>query len=364
MNAPHLPKKPRKWLTWIAITLAIGGGCLFIYGPVSLLLSIFTPPPITDHDHLGGLEETSVTLSDLRFEGSVISSRDNSLTLYTAKEETTFYKSNWRIYALAGPNSLGHLVVFEIEQTANQYRFVLIDFNKGTAKQVHSGAGDVIWDDVVGEMRIHPKQDSIFFFRGHGSRQYPGAYVNTGSLMKLDLSTGTESEITRDVKEGDFAISADGERLFFARTSNLPEPEITELSLATGLSKSLGSGWYCNLSFDSNSVEIRDGSRKPVRVYDIKSGESKPSQGQDLYFYPHYRISQTLYVGESLPLNRDSVKYFPATGSISGPHMMMRLGVFEPTAKRAAILRADLDRYDSIAYAPQQYTAKGLSLKL
>lgn len=95
----------------------------------------------------------------------------------------------------------------------------------------------------------------------------------------------------------------------------------------------------------------------------IKSGEAKPLEGTGYYFWPRATLSESLVLGESLPLTRETARYFPPTGSISGAHLMMRLGVFEPKSKRAAILRTDLDRYEPVISTDQKLTAKAFNRK-
>ena len=324
---------------------------------------LYSTPVITEADYLHDVDEIPATLSELGFKGSVIATRRDTLTLYTAKEEATFYTSPWRIKDLAGPNKKGHLVVFEINQTTNEYRFVLLDFNAGTARVVHEGVGDVIWKSVVGEMAMHPAEDKLVYFTGTGNRQYPGAYMRIGKLVKLDLSTRSQSEIATDVVESKLSFSGDGASLFFCRSTEDAEPQITQLLDRTKVQKSWGRGWSCSLSFDSASMIVYGRDNTPDRAINLKSGESEPAQRAQYYFIPLASLSKSLMLAGSLPLSRETARYFPPTGSISGPHRMMRLGVFEPKSKRAAILRSDLNRYEPVAYSDRMLTAKAFNRK-
>lgn len=235
---------------------------------------IFTPPAITEEDYLQDVQETPATLAELDFRGSVIATRRNTLTLYTADEESNFYTSPWRIMDLAGPNKKGNLVVFEINQRTDEYRFVLVDFNAGTTKVAHEGKGNVIWDSVVGEMAMHPVEDKVVYFAGSGNRQYPGAYMKIGKLIELDLTTQTKKDVAKDVVESDFTFSAGGDSLFFTQSTAGTEPQITQKILKSGALKSLGDGWRCSLSFDFASLIIFDRANfsGSVREHQVRRG--------------------------------------------------------------------------------------------
>jgi hypothetical protein len=361
ITPPPIIAPRRKWL-WMrglvfpAVCVAVMFLGLMYCG------GFLTPAVITEDDYLHDVKETPATLAELGFRGSVIATRRNTLTLYTADEQTTFYTSPWRIYGLAGPNKQGHLVVFEINQGTDEYRFLLADFNAGTTRVAHKGFGKVISDTVVGEMVMHPIEDKVVYFNGTGHRQYPGAYMEVGKMVELDLTTEAKTEIATDVVENEFAISADGDSVFFSRSTADAEPQIAQKILSTGDLKPLGPGWDCSLSFDSTSLIVFDRG-SPVRSIDLKSGKSKPLEDPDYYFWPIATVSSSLVLAQSLPLNRETARRFPPTGSISGPHLMMRLGVFEPKKQRAAILRTDLDRYEPVAFSAQKLTAKAFSLK-
>ncbi len=346
---------------WIIPSLILAAGLSIGY---VFFRGIFTAPAITEDDHLQKVKETPVTLRELGFMGSVIANRRNTLTLYTADEESTFYSTPWRIMNLAGPNKLGHLIVFEINQATDEYRFILVDFNSGTTKVADKGVGDVIWNHVVGEMAMHPNEDKVVYFSGTGNRQYPGAYMETGKLIELDLTTQSKSELANEVVENKFTFSATGSSIFYTRSTADAEPQIAQKILKTGVVKSLGTGWSCSLSFDSNSLVVFDQENAPARSLNLKSGVWKSLERNAYYFWPLATLSDSLVLAESLPLTKETARYFPPTGSISGAHLMMRLGVFEPKKQRAAILRTDLDRYEPVASSGQTLTAKAFKTKL
>ena len=355
---PIIRRKKTSPLAIVAMCLL---GCValwYVVGPLFLLFSIFRTPTITEDDYLHGVKETPATLEQLGFKGSVIATRDNTLTLYTAEEETEFYSSDWRIYDLAGPNKQGHLVIFEINRRTDDYRFIVLDFKTGTLKTAHQGSGDVIWDSVVGEMAMHPLEDKVAYFSETGNRQYPGAYMSVGKLVELDLATQSKTTIATNVIENEFTYSANGDSIFFSRSTDDSQPQITEKVLKSGELKRFGDGWSCELSHDASSLLIFDRDRALVRSLDLKSGKVADLATPDYYFWPIAYVSDSLILASSLPLTKETAEYFPPTGSISGAHLKMRLGVFEPTAKRAAILKTDLDRYDPTVTSTQRLSAK------
>ena len=348
------PKRRFPWV--ILVCLVVGGSVCFM--PVMMIWGMFRTP--TEDDYLHNVQESPATLKDLGFTGSVIATRRDELTLYTAGEETPFYTApqGWRIYKLAGPNRAGHLVVFEINQSTDHYRFNLVDFSSGTIETRHESTGRVISDSVVGEMSMHPLEDKVAYFVETGNRQYPTAYMNTGKLIELDLVKQTKTELAKDVVESDFTYSADGKNLYFVRSTEDPEPQITGRSLETGALTPLGDGWDCSLTMDSTNLIVYGREHSPKGHLEIKTGKWSQPETADYYFWPIATLSKTLILAESLPLTRETAHFFPPTGSISGAHLMMRLGVFEPTTHRAAILRTDLDRYEPIACTGLKLNAK------
>lgn len=347
------PKKKRNWsLIFVGVVVAV-----FALFYVMMFASIWITPSIGEDDYLHDVEESPATLTELGFKGSVIATRRNTLTLYTAKEETEFYTTPWRLYDLAGPNENGHLVVFEIDQMKDTYRFKLLDFNTGTERIAHEGRGDVIWDGAIGEMVMHPTEDKVIYFTETGHRQYPGAYTNVGKLIELDLITEKKTELAADVVQNEFAISPDGKSIFYSRSTSDSQPQITQREIGTTNLKTLGEGWRCSLSYDSNSLIIYNTDYIPSHSIDLETRNSEALEKPDYYFWPISRMSDSFILARSLPLTKETAKYFPPTGSISGAHLMIRLGVFDPKGKRAAILRTDLDRYEPIAHTGQMLSA-------
>lgn len=344
------------------LILACLGICTAVcFTPFMIVLGTFRTPAITEEDYLQGVVETPATLTELGFKGSVVAARGNTLFLYTAEEEVSFYSSSWRIMDLAGPNKTGTLIVFEIDQSTDEYRFVLINFPSGTTKVVHDGVGDVIWKSVVGEMAMHPTENKVAYFSGNRSRQYPNAYTKLGKLIELDLDTGSKREIVDDVIESQITYSADGDSLFFNQSTVDSEPQLAQKIIKTGDVKLLGPAWGCKLSSDSTSLIVYNRNALPVRQLNLASGKWQSFERSGIYFRPLTNLSESLFLGESLPLTRETARYFPPTGSISGPHLMMRLGVFEPSTQRAAILRIDLDRWEPIASSGQMLSARAFN---
>ncbi len=352
----QVPKKRTWWIVGAVILAVVASVCFM---PAMIIWGMFRTPAIAEGDYLQEVQEVPATLKELGFTGSVIATRGNTLTLYTADGETPFYSApkGWRIFNLAGPNRARKLVVFEINQTTNGYRFNVIDFGSGETRIAHQGSGNVIWDSLVGEMQMHPVADKVLYFTGTGNRQYPGAYMNIGKLVELDLGTKVKRDLASDVVENEFTYSPDGTVLYYAGSTKEDDPQIFAKIIATGDAAQLRAGWECSLSYDGTSLIVYGRNGTLLGSLDLKTKEWVDLESEEFYFWPIKRLTESLYLGQSLPLTKEAAEYFPPTGSISGAQLKTRLGVFEPFTRRAAILRNDLSRHDPLISTPIRLSA-------
>lgn len=350
------PIIPPKSANRFPISVLIAGGLIFA-AVVSAVL--FWPPTVTEQDYLHGITENPVTLREIGFTGSIIAERDETLTLYTSDEQTPFYTSPTRILEIAGPNANGNLIIYEINQINYKYRIVLFDFNTGKARVISEGTSNPFTCFISRNIIFHPKQNRLFLFYPTGTRQYKNGYLSTGELVELNVNTQERKVLAKDVLDQPFSLSATHDKLFFSHSTSAPEPQITQLSLKTGQLTPFGPGWHTSITLDENSVLVYDRDRQPIRTINVSTGKEEVYSGPKLYFIPFSRLTESLFFGQSLALNRESVRLVPTSESVSGPRRLDRLGIFEPATGRASILRTDYSFFQSTSVSSYKVSTKG-----
>lgn len=358
------------------VKLAVGALILFC-GFCGFLgyLTFFLEPYSKDGLYAKDAIETPVSLSELGLKGAVLSQEGNTISLLSEKGRRQVFEAdrNWRIMRMAGPNLQGKLALVLMGPSMKTYKFVLLDTSGGAVKESAEMKGDIIWDEAVRNPDLHPTKSKIAYFRGDGrSHQFssPQAYVKLGSIIEFDFASGTETVLAKDVMENPLSYSRDGSRIYCtvvsprtlfekgawqsAELENFKDnrqPAIAEVDLAKGTKKILGYGWAAYLTLDDKDLAVR-GFERMIGFHGIKDEQwtDAPSGGMLDYVYPFQFLTQDLVLASALPLKESDVEFFPWTGSISGRHQKMRLGVFALKNKKAAVLRNDLGRYEVVAW--------------
>lgn len=356
------------------------GAILFSCGCCSLLgyLTFFAEPASKEGRFAKGATEVPVSLANLGLKGGVLSQRGNELSLSTDAGPRLIYRADpqWRLMRLAGPNKSDQIALVTIGPNMDVYKLLLLDLQNGSRIESRTLTGNVIWKKAVGDCALHPTELRLAHFRGDGrSHQFssPQAYVGLGTIIEHDFKTGKERTLAADVIEQPLDYSPDGKHLFCTKKTPLaqlqskdkwPAPELAQFTdknqpgvirvdLRTKVETVLGYGWSSTVTSDGRDLVV-SGFSGPIGVHDLVKGSWTPVKKEGMldYVYPFEFLTRDLVLGSALPLKEQDVKFFPWTGSVSGRHQRMRLGVFNLKTKQAAVLRDDLDRYDVVGWRP------------
>lgn len=339
-------------------------------------LTFFMEPPSKEDFYAKDAVEIPVSLEKFGLQGGVLSQLDDVISLLTDAGSREIYKCSrhWRIMEISGPNSHGKAVVLLLGPSMKIYKFALIDIKDKTVRESSEMKGDVIWDDAVKNCIIHPTKPKLAFFRGDGRHHQfssPQAYVALGSIIEFDFETGKEVTLSKDVMNNPISYSSDGTQLShtaisprsqlaksawhtseFEKFKDQSLPAIAIVDLNNGTKRTLGYGWSAYGTLDGKDLAVR-GFEGLLGFYSRETGKWTEAGAMEMldYVQPFQFLTRDLVLGSALPLKESEVKFFPWTGSISGRHQKMRLGVFNITNNEAAILRSDLRRHQAISWS-------------
>lgn len=380
ITPPPVIRQKRKTNPWIFL-IVLGGFLIFAYGALSMFWG-YMFPSVSERNYAAIVPETRSSLKSMGLSGFVLSERRGQLIASSDAGERLLFQeeSGWRIHGLCGPNQNGLVALLEIEQLRNLYRFRTLNFREASSTVSKVRDGNVIWDHVVGKMALHPTRPVVAFFAKTSSHQFndPMASVSVGDLKEIDLEADEVRTVSGGMIDEVFAYHPSGKSIFCIRLTAKKKlsssqtwgpseiwnsrdedaPAVCELDRESGTTKVIGLGWSCWITQDQKDlIAYPHGSQA------LDGGPFRKFEPGDVlkYRWPVMFLSRKLVLASALPTRKEDVRFFPWTGSISGRHQMMRLGLFNIETNDAFIPRTDLDRYEDSTFVPADYEPKPIS---
>ena len=341
------------------------------------MIGFMRPPQATEDSYAHDAIEKTVSLSQLGINGTVVNQIGDDLFCDTKAGRKRLYSAphDLRIMKISRPNTNSEICLLEFNQTANLYRFTILSIKTGAATSTKFEPGDIIWNNAVGNIALHPSQPLIAYLSGQGHHQFgdPQAYWDMGVIYELNYKTGVSRELFRNALDGTICYDPSGKHLYapgliaksVARTlpqtaldeydsSDDPGHGIYEVDLTNLSSRPVAEGSNCEVSGDGKLLIVSSpGVIDRGTNWDIKRWSPLPAVPS--YVWPAGWINSEIVIASSLPISKSAVKFAAWTGSISGPHQLMRLILMNVKTHETAVIRSDLDRYQEFVYVPNAH---------